>query len=68
MIATALLLIPVVAAILVPLLLAQPEWFALSVPLALIYGAAFYQAATRLISPVLLRRGPEILATTVREA
>lgn len=65
---TALLLIPVAAAILVPLLLVGQEWFALSLPLALAYGVALYQTATRLIAPVLLRRGPEILAATVREA
>jgi ABC-2 type transport system permease protein len=65
---TALLLIPVAAAIVVPLILVGPQWFALSLPLALAYGVALYQTATRLMSPVLLRRGPEILATTVREA
>ncbi|WIG61574.1 MAG: hypothetical protein OJF49_004322 [Ktedonobacterales bacterium] len=65
---TAIVLIPVAAAILLPLLLAHSEWLVVTLPLALVYGAAFYQVATRMIAPVMLRRAPEILATVVREA
>jgi hypothetical protein len=64
----AILLLPVAAAVVLPLLLGHNEWFIVTVPLALLYGIAFHQIATRLIAPVLLRRAPEILAVTVREA
>jgi ABC-2 type transport system permease protein len=65
---TAILLIPVAAAVSLPLFLNHPEWLVIGLPLAFLYGMAFYQIATRLIAPVLLRREPDILAVTVREA
>ncbi len=65
---TVILLIPVALALLLPLALDHREWFAASLPLAVIYGAALHQIASRVIAPVLLRRAPDILAVTVREA
>ncbi|MFI5272579.1 MAG: hypothetical protein ACHQ4H_06040 [Ktedonobacterales bacterium] len=62
------LLIPVVVAVGAPLLAGHSGWLPLTLPLALVYGAALYQAATRLIARVLLRRAPEILAVTVSQA
>jgi len=64
----ALLLLPVGLAVAVPQILQHPEWLFVSLPAAVIYGLALHQVATRLIAPVLLRRAPEILAVTVREA
>ena len=68
MFVTAILLIPVAAAVSLPLFLDHSEWLLIGLPLAFLYGMAFYQIATRLIAPVLLRREPDILAVTVREA
>src|SRR5262249_26203726 len=59
---TVILLIPVAVAMLLP-----RQWLVVSLPLAIVYGVAFHQLASRLIAPVLLRRVPEILAVTVRE-
>ncbi len=64
----ALLLLPVGLAVAVPQILEHPEWLFVSLPAAVLYGLALHQVATRLIAPVLLRRAPEILAVTVREA
>lgn len=63
-----LLLLPVAVAVGLPLIAQHPEWLALTMPLAVIYGVMLHQLATRAIAPVLLRRAPEILAATVREA
>ncbi|SRR5579875_123310 len=65
--ATTLLLLPILAA-LIPLFIGQPFWLVVSLPLLLIYGIAFYQISTRLIAPRLFSRAPELLASTVREA
>jgi ABC-2 type transport system permease protein len=65
---TGIILIPVAAALFVPLAMSHREWLVFTLPAAILYGAAFHQAASRLIAPVLLRRAPEILAVTVRDA
>jgi ABC-2 type transport system permease protein len=64
---SALLLSPVIVALVIPLALDQHLWLAGSLPFAIAYGAALHQVATRLIAPRLLTRAPEILAATVRE-
>jgi ABC-2 type transport system permease protein len=64
---TAVLLAPVVLALLIPLVLAEPTWLVGTLPAAVAYGVAFHQIVTRLIAPRLLARAPEILAATVRE-
>ncbi len=68
LIVTAILLIPVGIAVIVPIGIEHPQWLIYTVPIALIYGVSLHQIATRLIAPVLLKRGPEILAATTREA
>ncbi|MGZ3581354.1 MAG: hypothetical protein ACXWP6_01255 [Ktedonobacterales bacterium] len=65
---TAILLIPVAIAVIIPFGIERQQWLIYTVPVALIYGISLYQFATRLIAPVLLKRGPEILAATTREA
>jgi ABC-2 type transport system permease protein len=61
------LLLPVIAAVLLPIRFETPVVLAITLPLALLYGAGLHQLATRLIAPRLLSRGPEILAATVRD-
>jgi hypothetical protein len=64
----AFLLLPVGLALAIPLVTGNDAWLAVTVPVSIVYGIVLYQLATRLIAPVLLRRAPEILAATVREA
>ena len=63
-----LLLLPVVAAVLMPLAIHKESWFVFTLPFALSYGVLLHQAPTRIIAPLFLRRGPEILHTAVPEA
>jgi len=65
---TAILVIPTIAAVALPLFLNHPEYMLVTLPASIVYAAFFYQVATRSIAPVMLRRAPEILAVTVREA
>jgi ABC-2 type transport system permease protein len=65
---TAILVIPTIAAVALPLFLNHPEYMLITLPASIVYAAFFYQVATRSIAPVMLRRAPEILAVTVREA
>ena len=64
---SALLLVPVVLALVIPLVLDQRTWLLFTLPAAVAYGVVFHQILTRLIAPRLLMRAPEILAATVRE-
>ena len=68
MLVTAILVIPTIAAVALPLFLNHPEYMLVTLPASIVYAAFFYQVATRSIAPVMLRRAPEILAVTVREA
>ena len=63
----ALLLLPVAAALVVPLVLQQLSWLVVALPVAVLYGVGLHQLATRLIAPLMLTRAPEILAATTRE-
>lgn len=65
--AAVVLLIPVAAAVLMPLAINKETWLIYTLPSALIYGIVLHQAPTRIIAPVFLRRGPEILHATVPE-
>ncbi|MEO7001969.1 MAG: hypothetical protein ABI068_09090 [Ktedonobacterales bacterium] len=65
---TFLLLTPVVAALGLPLLLNLQPLLILTLPLALAYGIAIHQIATRLIAPRLIARAPEMLAKLTRES
>ena len=65
---TFLLLSPVVVALGLPFLLNLQPLLILTLPLALAYGIALHQIATRLIAPRLIARAPEMLANLTREA
>jgi ABC-2 type transport system permease protein len=62
-----LLLLPVGAAVVVPYLLHQPALYPLVLAVALGYAGAVYTVALHVISPVLQRRMPEILAIATRD-
>ncbi|HEX9039354.1 MAG TPA: hypothetical protein VF808_20400 [Ktedonobacterales bacterium] len=64
---TLIALAPVFVLLLMPPLLGRREWLAVAAPLALLYGLAMYQIATRLIAPWLGKRAPEIVALTARD-
>lgn len=64
---TAVLLMPVAAALAIPLMLQHEIWLVASLPAAVGYGLILHQVATRLIAPHMLKRAPEILAATTRE-
>jgi hypothetical protein len=68
LVVTAIILVPVAAAIVLPLVLQHATWLLVTIPLALIYGVVLYMVPTWLIGRVLLARAPEIIAVTVREA
>jgi hypothetical protein len=61
------LMLPIIASLTVPIAIGHRPWIAFTLPLAILYGFLLYQAATRMIAPVLSRRAPEILAITVQE-
>ncbi len=64
---TAVLLIPVGVALILPVLFHVQWVWAVSIPLALVYGITFHQVVTRLVAPRIIDRTPEILAITTRE-
>lgn len=61
------LLLPVAAAIAVPLFAGQQEWLAPALAGSVLYGLLLYQLATRLIAPQVHQRAPDILAVVARE-
>ncbi len=61
------LLLPVAAAVAVPLIAGQREWLAPTLAGSILYGLLLYQLATRLIAPQVHQRAPEILAVVARE-
>ncbi len=65
---TVVILIPVAAAVVIPLVLGYGALLVITLPLALAYGIGVHQLATRLVAPRLLNRAPELLASTTREA
>jgi len=67
MVVSIIVLLPVAAALFLPLFF-QAQWiWILSMPATLIYAIAFYMIVTRLVAPRMLTRTPEILAVTTRE-
>jgi ABC-2 type transport system permease protein len=62
-----ILVLPIIAALTVPIAIGHRPWIVVTLPGAILYGALLHQAATRMIAPTLLRRAPEILAITVQE-
>jgi hypothetical protein len=63
---TLVVLSPVIAGVVVPLLTRSSSLLAITLPLSLLYGLVVHQGATRFIAPRLERRIPEILAQTTR--
>jgi hypothetical protein len=66
-IATLVLLSPVVLGIGLPYLLNLPMFWLLSMPLSLVYGVVLYIVFTNLAAKRMLATEPEILALTTRE-
>ena len=67
LVVTAILLVPVGVALILPILFHAQWIWVFSIPLALVYGVTFHQVVTRLVAPRILERAPEILAITTRE-
>lgn len=64
---TLVVLLPVIAGVVVPLIAGHPGTLTITLPLSLLYGLVIHQGATRFIAPRLERRIPEILAQITRE-
>ncbi|MEO8954519.1 MAG: hypothetical protein ABI396_10570 [Ktedonobacteraceae bacterium] len=64
---TIVVLLPVAAALFLPLFFNTQWLWVVSIPGALVYGIAFYGIVTHLVAPRMLTRVPEILAVTTRE-
>ncbi len=65
--ATFVLLLPVAAALAIPLALSHTEWLVFTLPASILYAVVFYELATRLAASQLLQRAPDILKATVPE-
>lgn len=63
----AILLIPVAAGLVLPVFYHVQWIWALTIPGALLYSAAFYVIVTNAVAPQMLKRAPEILAVVTRE-
>ncbi len=61
------LLIPVAAALVLPIYFHTEVIWLASIPASLLYGAAFYIIVTNIVAPRMLERVPEILAIVARE-
>jgi ABC-2 type transport system permease protein len=64
---TLVILSPVIAGVVIPIVLKTPFLLAVTLPIALLYGLGIHQGASRFIASRLLKRMPEILALTTRE-
>ncbi len=67
LIVSAILLLPVGAAVFVPLFLHANWIWVVSVPAALLYAAVLYGLVIWLVAPQMLKRAPEILQVVTRE-
>jgi ABC-2 type transport system permease protein len=63
-----ILLVPVAAAVALPLFLGRGDLLPLTLVASVLYAAALYQVATWLIAPVMFKRAPEILEIVARDA
>ena len=63
--ATYLVLAPVAAALLLPLILGHSGWLVISLPASIVYALIFYEVVTRIAAAQLLKRAPEILKATL---
>jgi ABC-2 type transport system permease protein len=62
-----ILLIPVAAAVFVPILLHVQWIWIISLPVSIIYGILFYTIVTNAVAPRILQRAPEIVAVIAKE-
>ena len=63
--ATYLVLAPVAAALLLPLILGHSEWLIISLPASIVYAIIFYEVVTRIAASQLLKRAPDILTAVL---
>jgi ABC-2 type transport system permease protein len=67
MIVDVIVLIPVMAALILPVIF-QLQWlWLIAIPFSLAYGASIYYGITALVAPYIVSRAPEILAQVTRE-
>jgi len=62
-----LLMLPVVAAVVVPTFLLSPLWFALTLPLATVFVLTIYWYSLQISPPMLMQRETDIMATMLAE-
>lgn len=67
MIVTLIVLLPVLAALIVPIFLHAIWFWIIGIPFALAYGAVIYFVITGVVAPRMLQRTPEILAVVAKE-
>jgi hypothetical protein len=67
MVASLVILAPVLVALFLPLFFNIQWVWVFTIPAALLYGLAFHQLVTWLVAPYMLARMPEILEITTRE-
>jgi hypothetical protein len=65
--AMVVILAPVEAALILPVIFHAQWWWIISIPLSLVYAGAIYYGVTALVAPRILDKAPEILAATTRE-
>lgn len=68
LIADAVVLIPVLAAMVLPITFHATWLWVFAIPLSLVYGALIYYATTSIVAPRMLYRLPEILEVVARES
>ncbi|HEY7418911.1 MAG TPA: hypothetical protein VH593_27265, partial [Ktedonobacteraceae bacterium] len=68
LVVTAIVLIPVLAAMVLPIVFHATWLWILAIPLSLVYGALIYFATTSIVAPRMLYRVPEILEVVARES
>ena len=62
-----LVLVPVAAAVILPVFFHDRWIWWLSLPLALLYSSAIYFGITMVVAPRILNKAPEILAIVTKE-
>ncbi len=67
LLATAIVLLPVLAALVLPIYFHLDWILVASIPIAVIYGGFFLWLVTRLVAPRMLARAPEIIEVVTRE-
>ena len=67
MLVDVIVLLPVIAALVLPVVF-QMQWlWLITIPFSLVYGASIYYGVTALVAPYIVSRTPEILAQVARE-